>query len=205
MLSTAETEPTSWPLPPDVDGWTEGESSAGAERASKYYRARYYDPKIGRFISEDPIRFRGGINFYRYVKNNPVNLVDPSGLASCRPQCVATATAAGAAAGAMAAAPPAAGAGALASGGTLTIPAGGAGLVTGSLIGGAAGLITGLILCPDDNDDDDCAEEWEEAYEACRQMLQGPNPPRGITGGYTNIHDCARGLVSERCGGNPVN
>ena len=45
-----------------------------------YYRARYYDPKIGRFISEDPIRFDGGPNFYEYVSNNPVNLVDPSGL-----------------------------------------------------------------------------------------------------------------------------
>ena len=33
-----------------------------------YYRARYYDPAIGRFISEDPIGFGGGTNFYAYVK-----------------------------------------------------------------------------------------------------------------------------------------
>ncbi len=33
-----------------------------------------------RFISEDPIRFRGGINFYGYVRNNPINRTDPSGL-----------------------------------------------------------------------------------------------------------------------------
>jgi RHS repeat-associated protein len=45
-----------------------------------YYRARYYDPKVGRFISEDPVRFSGGINFYAYVRNNPANLVDPDGL-----------------------------------------------------------------------------------------------------------------------------
>jgi RHS repeat-associated protein len=45
-----------------------------------YYGARYYDPKIGRFLSEDPIRFRGGINFYAYVANNPARYKDPFGL-----------------------------------------------------------------------------------------------------------------------------
>jgi RHS repeat-associated protein len=45
-----------------------------------FYRARYYDPNAGRFISEDPISFTGGINLYRYVKNKPVNSVDPFGL-----------------------------------------------------------------------------------------------------------------------------
>jgi RHS repeat-associated protein len=44
------------------------------------YRARYYDPAIGRFISEDPIGFRGGRNFYAYVGNNPILFRDPSGL-----------------------------------------------------------------------------------------------------------------------------
>jgi RHS repeat-associated protein len=45
-----------------------------------YYRARYYDPSAGRFLSEDPLRFDAGINFYRYVKNNSTNLADPYGL-----------------------------------------------------------------------------------------------------------------------------
>jgi RHS repeat-associated protein len=45
-----------------------------------YYRARYYEPRLGRFISEDPIEFRGGINFYRYVRNDPANRMDPTGL-----------------------------------------------------------------------------------------------------------------------------
>src|SRR5262249_18756836 len=50
-----------------------------SESGLLYYRARYYDPKIGRFISEDPITFDGGINFYAYVGNNPINLTDPFG------------------------------------------------------------------------------------------------------------------------------
>jgi RHS repeat-associated protein len=45
-----------------------------------YYRARYYDPNSGRLLSEDPIGFRSATNFYPYVRNNPSNLNDPSGL-----------------------------------------------------------------------------------------------------------------------------
>ncbi|MEW5950236.1 MAG: RHS repeat-associated core domain-containing protein [Thermodesulfobacteriota bacterium] len=45
-----------------------------------YMRARYYDPNVGRFISEDPIGFEGGdVNLYAYVGNNPVVLIDPLG------------------------------------------------------------------------------------------------------------------------------
>ena len=45
-----------------------------------YYRARWYDPNLGRFISEDPIGLNGGVNQYAYVSNNPVNATDPTGL-----------------------------------------------------------------------------------------------------------------------------
>ncbi len=44
------------------------------------YRARYYDPATGRFLSEDPIGFDGGSNFYAYVGNSPTNRKDPLGL-----------------------------------------------------------------------------------------------------------------------------
>ena len=45
-----------------------------------YYRARYYDPMIGRFPSEDPRGFTAGVNFYAYAQNNPINSNDPFGL-----------------------------------------------------------------------------------------------------------------------------
>jgi len=44
-----------------------------------YLRHRYYDPRIGRFSQEDPIR--DGLNWYTYTSNNPIFYVDPSGLA----------------------------------------------------------------------------------------------------------------------------
>jgi len=51
-----------------------------SETGLYYYRARYYDPSVGRFLSEDRIRFDAGINFYPYVDNNPTDLTDPNGL-----------------------------------------------------------------------------------------------------------------------------
>lgn len=45
-----------------------------------YYRARYYQPRLQRFIAEDPIGLRGGINRYAYVANNPSQRIDPLGL-----------------------------------------------------------------------------------------------------------------------------
>jgi RHS repeat-associated protein len=47
-----------------------------------YNRARYLDPSTGRFLSEDPVRYLGGLNFYAYAQNNPPDLADPLGLSS---------------------------------------------------------------------------------------------------------------------------
>ena len=50
-----------------------------------YMRARYYDPSVSRFISEDPSGFEGGdVNLYAYCGDNPINRVDPSGLCGRR-------------------------------------------------------------------------------------------------------------------------
>jgi RHS repeat-associated protein len=45
-----------------------------------YYRARYYNPYIGRFLQTDPIGYDAGINWYLYCHNNPLSYTDPSGL-----------------------------------------------------------------------------------------------------------------------------
>jgi RHS repeat-associated protein len=55
----------------------------GTDTGLYYYRARYYDSSVGRFISEDPLGFYSDVNFYPYVENAPPVLVDPSGLYSC--------------------------------------------------------------------------------------------------------------------------
>ena len=60
-----------------------GQYGVMAEPDGLYYmRARYYDPGVGRFISEDPLGFGGGdVNLLAYVQNNPIDFVDPYGLA----------------------------------------------------------------------------------------------------------------------------
>jgi RHS repeat-associated protein len=50
-----------------------------SETSLYYYRARYYDPATGRFLSEDEIGHDEGMDLYLYVRNNPINLVDPTG------------------------------------------------------------------------------------------------------------------------------
>jgi RHS repeat-associated protein len=56
-----------------------------SETSLYFYRARHFDPAIGRFLSEDPMRFFESPNFYPYVENNPLNLIDTTGLQAERP------------------------------------------------------------------------------------------------------------------------
>jgi len=74
---------TPWGESPSMSGTTFGFTGQrfDAETGLYYYKNRYYSPAIGRFLQPDPIGFEAGdLNLYSYVKNNPLNFVDPLGL-----------------------------------------------------------------------------------------------------------------------------
>jgi RHS repeat-associated protein len=48
-----------------------------------YYKARMYDPRLGRFLQTDPVGYKDDLDLYAYVGNDPMNRVDPLGLSGC--------------------------------------------------------------------------------------------------------------------------
>ena len=55
------------------------------ETGLHYNYHRYYDPKVGRYLTPDPIGLDGGINLFTYVEDNPINEIDPFGLSKWYP------------------------------------------------------------------------------------------------------------------------
>ena len=50
----------------------------------------------------------------------------------------------------------------------------------------------------------ECQQEWRKAKDKCAELLEWNDPPHGVTGGYVDTRECARGLVHVDCGGNRV-
>jgi RHS repeat-associated protein len=63
-------------------GYT-GASTPNGTGGFAYLRNRWYDPKTGRFLTQDPIGLAGGVNLYSYAGSNPVTFTDPFGLMVC--------------------------------------------------------------------------------------------------------------------------
>jgi RHS repeat-associated protein len=53
-----------------------------ADTGLYHYRARTYGPRLGRFYSRDPLAYVDGIHLYLFVRNNPTQMLDPTGLVS---------------------------------------------------------------------------------------------------------------------------
>jgi RHS repeat-associated protein len=68
------------PLGPDEGNAVQYTARENDQTGLYFYRARYYDPVLKRFTSEDPVGMTAGTNVNAYVKGNPASLSDPLGL-----------------------------------------------------------------------------------------------------------------------------
>jgi hypothetical protein len=118
------------------------------------------------------------LNPYAYAANSPLRWTDPTGQSAAGGLC-----------------------------GALGIPSSVCG-AAGAAGKGLGGLGLGLMtFSPDagctDEEEEDCVDQWRRAYEICADQ-QKRGGGRGVTGGHRDEYQCAKGLVSQKCGGNKV-
>ena len=149
-----------------------------------YYRARYYNPATGRFISEDPLGYAANsVNFYELAYDSSTNYRDPSGMQTIVAEPIAVG--AGAAAGTAAGTGAAAGAGASGFAPTFPLIVGGSaeGGSAGGPLGVAVGVVVGLGIY-----------DGIQGYQLCQAYgICGPNPspspqPKPPTAGRKSPH-----------------
>jgi RHS repeat-associated protein len=191
-----------------------------------HYRARAYDPETGRFLQEDPLWFNAGdLNVYRYVGNNPVNATDPSGMASASDSCIQMGISvriltAGRMATQSMLSTGARTARYIKSSGKNNLSSIAASLACTFFIladaieqAGPNTEIVGLdvtrcgvvaMSVPTQPQPIPCDEQWDFAYQVCEDQIANNKRGPYNTGGHTDIHKCAKGLVSQSCGGNKV-
>lgn len=181
------------------------------ETGLHYNYFRDYDPQTGRYVQPEPLGIASDINLYRYARNNSLTYFDPDG-----EQAISALSASG---GFSAASSISIGSRAISALGPI-------GLVAGAGIGGYqfGGAVYPYIsrplgsaidaVCLSESSAEECDKEWREARRICRELIYEQLEQRagrrkkrsvtGVTGGFTDVEQCARGLVSERCGGNKV-
>lgn len=169
------------------------------QESGLYYNYfRDYDPETGRYVESDPIGLEGGLNTFGYVEGNPVNAIDPYGLA-------AEGAAVGGAIGAIGGG--AAGAIAGGVGGTFVIPGfgtvGGAtlGAAEGALWGAAGGAAAGSLIqdvynwCTTDDDEEEDSDNCNAMYQAelstCRALGRAERAGRVPSGSAATCYSSA--------------
>ncbi|MEO6146341.1 MAG: RHS repeat-associated core domain-containing protein, partial [Sulfuriferula sp.] len=164
------------------------------ETGLNYNYFRDYDPSTGRYVESDPIGLIGGLNTYGYANQNPLKFTDPEGL------------------------DPFGSGSSTGSGGFTPAPTPFDVFTPGTSANNT--FVQSVYqmgravknICTSEKSD--CDREWREARETCKSLIYeqlqqqaGRRKKRsviGVTGGFTDIEQCARGLVSELCGGNLV-
>ena len=172
-----------------------------------YVRARTYDPRVGRFASRDPADGRrarpGSFSPHTFSNDNPYVYRDPSGevtLSETQTAIVATFVLASAAV--------------IVQGQSQVLECPSIALpsvdewMQSLLVSQEWAIEIALDLVSSTSLD--CEAQWDRAYELCERRVDR-NRRRGsrtgrdrYCGGYQTLHDCARGLVTEACGGNAI-